>query len=745
MTRLINALSVCLRSGFILAILVLVELSVQPSLGQALPMVGSGAAIRVDAANGHYQFTLASPAWKFSGTVAGALRNIAYSSGRNSLGAFKQVRFTWGPLAHARVGTFRCYTTSGMLLAGITGGSAKTVFPDFTSIPKKLRVLSFKNAVFAGPEFHAQADSMPWVCFDHRANTVVVSPASEFLISRMSGNAKSRIGTALNPGVSQGAAARTRWTILVSGPGIQRTLTAWGQALDKLYHRQRIGNEGNVVLRNFGYWTDHGACYYYRYLPKLGYAGTLEAVARQFARHKVPLAYMELDSWWYRKSDRYVNGTILKSMARKLPPGRWNLYGGTWQYRASHQLFPHGLAEFEKKLDVPLVCHGRWIDPQSPYHKKYAISGVAPIDPAWWKSTANYFARSGVIGYEQDWLNYIYQYSPAMQVSRRVGNAFTGNMGASLARHNMSLIYCMPLPRFFLQSARTPALSMIRCSNDYFIQPRWLHFVYTSSLAHAMGLWPWTDTLMSRDTGGILLATLSAGPVGVGDQMGHESWRNIRKVIRSDGRIVKPDAPLMPTDQTIMAQAAGKHRAFVARTYSKAGIKTTYLFIWRQKGDRSSVHITPAELGVSARGRYVVYNYFTHSLSHLSAGQALEVKLHSNQWQYDIVAPEQTNGVAVLGDLKQFVPMGRQRIADAAVTATGIKLTVSIAKGEQSVTVTGYSNRGISATVHNGSISTSADGRTGLFTVTVRPGGLTPMVKDFHKTLQDITVKLSSR
>jgi len=745
MTRLINALSVCVRSGFILALLVLVEWSVQPSFGQDLLMVESGAAIRVDAANGHYQFTLASPAWKFSGSVAGVLHNIAYSSGRNSLGTFKQVRFKWGLIAHARVGTFRCYTKSGMLLAGITGGSAKTVFPNFTSIPKNLRVLSFKNAVFAGPEFHAHADSMPWICFDNRANTVIVSPASEFLISRMSGNSKSRIGTTLNPRVSQRTAARTRWTILVSGRGIERTLAAWGHALDTLYHRPRIGNEGNVVLRNFGYWTDHGAYYYYNYVPKLGYAGTLEAVARQFVRHKVPLAYMELDSWWYRKSDRYVNGTILKTMAGKFPPGRWNLYGGTWQYRASHQLFPQGLGAFQKKLGVPLVCHGRWIDPQSPYHKKYAISGVAPIDPAWWKSTANYFARSGVIGYEQDWLNYIYQYSPAMQVSRRVGNAFTGNMAASLAHHNMSLIYCMPLPRFFLQSARTPTLSMIRCSDDYFIQQRWLHFVYTSSLAYAMGLWPWTDTLMSRDTGGILLATLSAGPVGVGDQMGHESWRNIRKVIRSDGRIVKPDAPLMPTDQTIMAQAAGKHRPVVARTYSNAGIKTTYLFIWRQKGDRSSVHIAPAELGLSAGGRYVVYNYFTHAVSHLKAGQSLEVNLHSNQWQYDIVAPEQTNGVAIFGDLNQFVPMGRQRIADAAVTTTGIKLTVMVAKGEKSVTVTGYSKHGISATVHNGSISTRADGRTGLFTVTVSPGVLTPRVKEFHKTLQDITVKLSSR
>ncbi len=743
MPRLHNALPVWLRSGIIPAILLLVGLPVHRGFGQNLGTGVSGAAIRIDAATGHYQFTLTSPAWKFSGHAAGALRNIHYTSGHNRLGAYRQVRFTWGPATHAKVGTLRCYTRSGILLAEITGGSAGTVFPDFTSVPEKLRVLSFKNAVFAGPEFHVQADSMPWILFNNRADTAVVSPASEYLISRMSGNATSRIGTTLNPGVSRRTAARTRWTILVAGRGIERTLALWGHALDKRHDRPRIGNEGNVVLRDFGYWTDHGAYYYYNYLPKLGYAGTLEAVARQFARHNVPLAYMELDSWWYRKSNRYVNGALLKTMAGKFPPGRWNLYGGTWQYRASHQLFPHGLEAFEKKLAVPLVCHGRWIDPESPYHKKYAISGVAPIDPAWWKSTADYFAQSGVIGYEQDWLNYIYQYSPAMQVSGHVGNAFTGNMAASLARHNMSLIYCMPLPRFFLQSARVPTVSMIRCSDDYFIQQRWRHFIYTSSLAYAMGLWPWTDTLMSRDTGGILLATLSAGPVGVGDQMGHESWRNIQRVIRSDGRIVKPDAPLLPTDKTILAQAAGEHRPFVARTSSNAGIKTTYVFIWRQKGDRKTAHIGTAELGLPARGRYIVYNYFTHAISHLTADRPLDVKLHSKEWQYDIVAPEQTNGVAIFGDLKQFVPMGCQRIADAAVTSAGIKLTAVVAKGEASVTVTGYSKHGISATMRDGSISTRADGRTGLFTVTLSPGTGTPVIRSFHKTVREITVTLS--
>jgi hypothetical protein len=710
--------------------------------GTVAPSSGN---LRINSATGMYSITFSSPAWTFRGSVDSKIRDVKHASGSNNLGTFEQLTFSWGQPPHAVTGMLQWYAQSNILLAGVTSGSAQSPFPYFTDIPKHLRVLSFKNAVFAGPEFHAQRNAMPWILFNKSAQTAVISPASEFLISRLAGNAKTSIGAGINPLASATTAARTRWTMLIVGHGIQPTLMKWGRAMDTHYRRPRTGNEANVVLRDFGYWTDNGAFYYYNYLPKLGYTGTLVAVARQFRAHRIPLAYMELDSWWYRKTDRYVNGSILKAKAGKFPSGRWNIYGGTWQYRASHQLFPHGLAAFQKELGVPLVCHGRWIDPHSPYHKQYAISGVAPVDPAWWRSTANYFARSGVIGYEQDWLNYIYQYSPAMQVSQRIGNAFTGNMSQSLADHGMSLIYCMPLPRFFLQSAQTPDVSMIRCANDYFIQPRWTHFLYTSSLAHAMGLWPWTDTLMSGNTGDILLATLSAGPVGVGDQMGRESWHNIRKVIRSDGRIVKPDAPLLPTDQTILADAAGKHRPLVASTTSDQGIKTTYLFIYRRKADHAAVHISSSELKLPSDGRYVVYNYFTHTVRHLSARQVLSVRLQPGHWQYDIVAPETTSGMAILGDLHQFVPMGRQRIAGVGVQHGVMTLTAILAQGEHSVTIAGYSKHGVSASIDGGSVATTANGQTGLFTVKITPGIDAPVYTSHLKRVVKIQVRIAER
>lgn len=54
--------------------------------------------------------------------------------------------------------------------------------------------------------------------------------------------------------------------------------------------RQQFSNQ------YFGYWTDNGAAYYYRFDPKLGYAGTLKAVIKRYREGKIPVRYLQLDS-----------------------------------------------------------------------------------------------------------------------------------------------------------------------------------------------------------------------------------------------------------------------------------------------------------------------------------------------------------------------------------------------------------------------------------------------------------------
>ena len=101
--------------------------------------------------------------------------------------------------------------------------------------------------------------------FDDRAQTAVLSAASDFIVSQMHGDGKSLLASGLNPELTNIPAGWTHRSLLVVGGGIGQTVQAWGQALTDLTGKARPGNQADLLLKYFGYWTDNGATYYYNY------------------------------------------------------------------------------------------------------------------------------------------------------------------------------------------------------------------------------------------------------------------------------------------------------------------------------------------------------------------------------------------------------------------------------------------------------------------------------------------------
>src|SRR5208282_2429220 len=140
-------------------------------------------------------------------------------------------------------------------------------------------------------------------------------------------------------------------------------------------------------------------------------------------------------------------------------------------------------------------------------------------------------------------------------------------------------------PCYFMQGCRYDNLTTIRTSDDRFEPARWNDFLYTSRLASALGIWPWADVFMSDETNNLLLATLSAGPVGIGDMLGAENGPNLFQAVRRDGVIVKPDAPIVPLDQCYIADANQQPSPLVASTFTQqGGRKTSYVFAFNRSG-----------------------------------------------------------------------------------------------------------------------------------------------------------------
>src|SRR5262249_24185071 len=155
-----------------------------------------------------------------------------------------------------------------------------------------------------------------------------------------------------------------------------------------------------------------------------------------------------------------------------------------------------GLAAFRQSLGLPLVTHARWIDPASPYRAQYTMSHDVSTDPRFWTDLAANLHQAGVITYEQDWLN---QRALPATDNLEDQEAFLDAMAAAMESAGLSMQYCMPLPRHYLQSTKYRNLVTTRVSGDRFGPNHWLQFFYASRLAGTLCVWPWADVFLSSE------------------------------------------------------------------------------------------------------------------------------------------------------------------------------------------------------------------------------------------------------
>lgn len=717
----------------------------------------SGISAQLDPATGNYRIMAENPQWIFSGTLPSAATGVTKTSGQDREGAYQQLTFNWQNGETPLQGTIRLYQREPLVFFEYkylkASSPASAAFPSFTTIPERLHHFSYENGAFSAPQFELGQYGTPWLLFDDKADAAVISPASHFIIAAMHGDGDHLIASGMNDQLAGVPADFSQQTLMAISPGIRHTFDTWGAGLVALGGKTRPGNESDATLKYFGYWTDNGAAYYYRFDPKLGYAGTLEAVIKQYREEKIPVRYLQLDSWWYDKA--------YPGMSASDQTGNWKAFGGIMQFRADASLFPQGLSAFQKQVNLPLVVHSRWISQRSPYHKNYEISGIAPVGPRWWNDTAQYLESNGVITYEQDWQSRITPQSPAFSSTINAGDDFYNHMAESSLAHHMTMQYCMALPSDFLQGSRYGNLTTIRTSDDRFSRPRWQDFLYTSQLAYAIGSWPWTDVFFSHETNNMLISTLSAGPVGTGDALGAEDKSNIMKAVRADGVIVKPDVPLMPLDRMYVEDyertaprvqkegfvdemAHHGETPFVASTWTDDGaIRTAYVFAYsRSASVYQTASFTPEDVGISSA--VSVYDYFSHVVSHVAANEDFKAMVGGGETGYYIVAPTGPSRIALFGDHGKFATMGKQRIESVNEDANSVTAQVLFAAGDDSVTLFGDAPSAPSVVVHGGSAGTVQFRQSdGYFSVRVTPDSATSVTTVDGEPVRRVSVEIS--
>ena len=690
-------------------------------VAKALVSTSSGIRVRFDSHKKSFQISVVHPEWTFELAPDETTSRIRTLKGRDRIGGYKEVVFVVGGEISFRR-SIRVYDHRPILLfkqvALDSISHSPKPFPVFTELPQQLFLMTFSEHEFGAPplfySFGSSPDtaqrihSGPLLFYDSKCNACIISPAGDFMIASSIENG-SNVSCGLNSGLEGVPRGFEQATIVAIEPGINRAWDSWGRALTDLYSKKRPSNHADVGLKYLGYWTDNGASYYYRYDTAKGYEGTLLALKKQFDLERIPIRSLQLDSWWYSKGYDNPDGSIEKAEKRipDLPAGSWNRFGGLLQYAAPTDLFPGGIKRFHDSLGLPLITHNRWISRSSPYRSEYTISGIGSVDRRWWDEIMKSISSWGVVTYEQDWLDRIYENSPEFSSTTWAGEEFMDGMANAAQRRGLTMQYCMALPRHYLQGgAKYSNLTTIRVSGDRFQRSRWKEFLYGSRLASALGVWPWTDVFMSSETPNILLATLSAGMVGIGDEMGKENIANISKSVRFDGAIVKPDVPLIPIDRSYVNDGTG-NGIRIATTYTEHGstLRTLYLFAYSDSPNTEGAVVAGSEIGL--HGRSFAYDYFEGTGTLVGPNDSLRLKFTKDSYAYVILAPIGPSGIALLGDTAKFVTCGRNRISKIVENKKTLTVTILLAKGEQSVSVCGFAPKMPQFMVYGGFLTSS--------------------------------------
>ena len=649
--------------------------------------------------DGTWTVTTSNPQWSFGGSIGGAANGAVVRSDSDRSGNFQEIDFFYIVAGGGRTGFIRAYAAVPAILFSATLSTAASNSAPFTSISNpsgNLHHLSWSGQ-FSLPSFTAMGTDSPWLYFDDSAHAFLVSPAANYMVASMAQGANGGIASGINSAIASLPAGFTHATVLVYGAGIDSTIQTWGRFMTALSGKKRPANDADALLKQVSYWTDNTATYYYN-AGGPSYTDTLNAVKAEFNAKGMTLGSMQLDSWWYPKG----------------PDNSWSSHGGIWTYTAAPDLFPDGLAAFQAGLGLPLITHARWIDAASPYRTQYAMSGDVILDPAWWEMVAGYLQSSGVATFEQDWLGA----NAHANVNLADPFAFMDNMAGAMARHGITMQYCMAEPKHFLQSTKYDNATTVRSSQDGFTSARWTEFLYSGRFASALGLWPFTDVFKSGDTNNMIMAVLSAGPAGVGDALGSLSRGNLMKAARPDGVIVKPDVPAAPLDRVYIADAQGVDTPMTVASLTDYGaLKAHFVFSYVRQTN-NAITISPADFGIS--GTSYLYDYVNGAGTVIYPGSAWTGTLASGTAYY-VLVPVGQSGIAFLGDKGHFVTLGRKRIQ--ALSDTGhVDATVAFAAGEKTRTLFGYSPQPVAASALSGSVAAVAwDSTTQLFTLNIHP------------------------
>jgi len=484
-------------------------------------------------------------------------------------------------------------------------------------------------------------------------------------------------------------------------------LARYGALLQRRAGCRRSSRYADDGVGKLSYWTDNGAVYYYRTEPGHDYTQTLARVAQELPAAGVPIRSLQLDSWFYPHE---VLRAVSEQGAPVVPPT------GMLRWEPRADLFADGFRGLRAKLgELPLTFHSRHFSKASPYCDDGVwwrdAAYAHPADPAFFDRFLASVAGWGGITYEQDWLVESFLGVRGLREAPGRARAWQEGLDRAAGEHGVTLQWCMGTPADWCRTVTLRNVTSVRTSGDYRYLfdngLNWVWFLHGNAFARALGLWPYKDVFLTHGETALgpgedyveaesMLAVLSAGPVGIGDRLGHTDAAIVRRVCREDGVLVKPDVPLAAIDRCYHANAFFGPNPLIGECFSQhpAG-RWAYVASFHASREKAPLafRVACAELGESApTGEVVSYDWRRRSFARVPVDGGYELVLAWQEFDLRVLCPLLPRGLTIVGDVEKYATAGDRRVARISATPDGVGFEVLGVAGER-VVVTGWAAR----------------------------------------------------
>lgn len=455
-------------------------------------------------------------------------------------------------------------------------------------------------------------------------------------------------------------------------------LDAWAGLLQRRAGTRRRGRYADEGVGKLSYWTDNGAAYYYRTAPGCDYLTTLENVVRRLHADEVPVCSVQIDSWFYPHETLREVGP---EGAPVVPPT------GMLRWEPRADLFPDGFGELRRRVSgLPLTFHSRHFSRHSPYLAEVEawvdVEYAQPQESRFFARLMEQAASWGAITYEQDWMVESFTGVRGLRAAPGRARDWQETLDRTAGNAGLTLQWCMSTPADFMQTTTLQNLTSIRTSGDYRYLfdngLNWVWFLHTNALARAFDLIPYKDvfvTYASSPGGGgepyaeieSLLASMSAGPVGIGDEIGCTVRELVLRSCREDGVLIKPDAPIAALDRCFAANAYLEPTPLIGETYSDhpAG-RWWYVASFNAWNGKQPLAFEVGLDDLAAAGSLgpvIAFDWRRRTWQRLEPGSRWAVELGWQEWEYQVLCPLTAGGLTLFGDVAKYATVGDRRIA----------------------------------------------------------------------------------